>query len=45
LPALREDFGDKPAMILGADLLAPYRLVYDHAAAKFWLSRSNCKRS
>ncbi|WP_243050470.1 hypothetical protein [Dyella sp. RRB7] len=29
-PPLAQDFGGKPAMILGADLIGRYRLAYDH---------------
>jgi hypothetical protein len=29
-------------MILGADVLQGYRLVYDHEARKFWFTRSSC---
>lgn len=36
-------FGDGPAMILGLDLMAGYRLVYDHEAKLFWFDRSKCK--
>jgi predicted aspartyl protease len=43
LPVLTQDFGGKPAMILGADLLARYRLVYDHASHTIWLQASRCK--
>ena len=42
LPMLEHDFGGKPAMLLGADLLARYRLIYDHSARKIWLARSRC---
>jgi len=37
-------FGDGPAMILGLDLMAGYRLVYDHEAKLFWFDRSKCGR-
>ena len=37
-------FGDGPAMILGLDLMAGYRLVYDHEAKIFWFDRSLCRR-
>jgi predicted aspartyl protease len=37
-------FGDGPAMILGLDLMAGYRLVYDHEAKLFWFDRSQCER-
>lgn len=42
LPVLREDFGGKPAMLLGADLLGRYRLIYDHEDRKIWLRPSRC---
>ncbi|WP_114239580.1 retroviral-like aspartic protease family protein [Dyella sp. C9] len=42
LPVLTQDFGGKPAMILGADLLGRYRLVYDHASHTLWLPLSRC---
>ena len=37
-------FGDGPAMIMGLDLMAGYRLVYDHEAKLFWFDRSKCGR-
>lgn len=43
LPVLEQDFGGKPAMLLGADLLSRYRLLYDHEARKIWLRPSACK--
>jgi len=43
LPMLEADFGGKPAMLLGADLLSRYRLLYDHEARKIWLRPSICK--
>jgi hypothetical protein len=43
LPMLEQDFGGKPAMLLGADLLGRYRLLYDHEARKIWLRPSACK--
>lgn len=43
LPMLEQDFGGKPAMLLGADLLSGYRLLYDHEARKIWLRPSGCK--
>jgi len=43
LPMLEQDFGGKPAMLLGADLLARYRLLYDHQAHRIWLRLSGCK--
>lgn len=42
LPALQEDFGSKPAMLLGADLLGHYRLIYDHSSHRIWLRTSTC---
>jgi predicted aspartyl protease len=42
LPMLEHDFGGKPAMLLGADLLNRYRLLYDHEALKIWLRDSRC---
>jgi predicted aspartyl protease len=42
LPVLTQDFGGKPAMILGADLIGRYRLVYDHAAQTVWFEPSRC---
>lgn len=43
LPSLKLDFGSKPAMLLGADLLGRYRLIYDHSAHRIWLRASSCK--
>jgi hypothetical protein len=37
-------FGDGPAMIMGLDLMAGYRLLYDHEAKLFWFDRSRCER-
>ena len=37
-------FGDGPAMIMGLDLMAGFRLVYDHEAKVFWFDRSKCGR-
>jgi len=34
------DFGGKPAMLLGADLLSRYRLLYEHEARKIWIRPS-----
>jgi predicted aspartyl protease len=45
LPALTQDFGGKPAMILGADLISRYRLVYDHAAQTVWFQQTHCPSS
>ncbi|WP_430390695.1 retroviral-like aspartic protease family protein [Dyella sp. 20L07] len=42
LPVLAQDFGGKPAMLLGADLIGRYRLVYDHAAQNIWFQPSRC---
>ncbi|WP_139350777.1 retroviral-like aspartic protease family protein [Rhodanobacter sp. C01] len=42
LPVLAQDFGGKPAMLLGADLMGRYRLVYDHEARTVWFQRSRC---
>lgn len=42
LPVLTQDFGGKPAMILGADLIGRYRLVYDHATQTVWFLPSRC---
>jgi predicted aspartyl protease len=42
LPVLREDFGGEPAMLLGADLLGRYRLIYDHQGRRVWLRPSRC---
>lgn len=44
VPVLEEDFHGKPAMILGADLLGRFRLVYDHHDRKIWLQPSRCTR-
>ena len=35
----------RPAMILGMDILQAYRLVYDHEAKRFWFTSSGCKRT
>jgi predicted aspartyl protease len=45
LPALIEDFKGRPAMILGADLLGRFRLLYDHKAHRIWLRTSECRKS
>jgi predicted aspartyl protease len=42
LPVLHEYFGDKPAMLLGADILGRFRFIYDHAANKVWFLPSSC---
>lgn len=42
LPSLEGDFGSRPAMLLGADLLGRYRLLYDHAGHRIWLRPSRC---
>ncbi len=42
LPMLAQDFGDKPAMLLGADVLGRFRFVYDHASRKVWFLPSRC---
>jgi Aspartyl protease len=42
LPVLTQDFGGKPAMILGADLIGRYRLVYDHATQTVGFQPSRC---
>jgi predicted aspartyl protease len=42
LPVLMQDFGDAPAMLLGADVLGRTRFVYDHAARKVWFLPSRC---
>ncbi|MGC1549156.1 MAG: retroviral-like aspartic protease family protein [Rhodanobacter sp.] len=42
LAVLAQDFGGKPAMLLGADLMGRYRLVYDHAAQTVWFQPSHC---
>lgn len=42
LPALEDDFKGKPAMVLGADLLARFRLLYDHQGRKVWFLPSQC---
>jgi hypothetical protein len=34
--------GGPPAIILGADLMKGYRLVYDHEAKHFWFTPSSC---
>ena len=43
LPVLKADFKGKPAMLLGADLLGRFRVIYDHSARKIWFRRSQCK--
>lgn len=42
LPALKDDFKGRPAMILGVDLLGRYRLLYDHKGRRVWLRPSQC---
>ena len=42
LPMLIQDFGDKPSMLLGADVLGRFRFVYDHAAHRVWFLPSRC---
>ncbi|HTU71647.1 MAG TPA: retroviral-like aspartic protease family protein [Candidatus Baltobacteraceae bacterium] len=42
LPVLRRDFGSRPAMLLGSDLLGKFRLVYDHQARRIWIRASAC---
>ncbi|MBB5359362.1 putative aspartyl protease [Rhodanobacter sp. ANJX3] len=44
LSVLAHDFGRKPAMILGADLIGRYRFVYDHADQTVWFLPSGCSR-
>lgn len=34
---------DRPAMIFGMNALKIFRLVYDHAAKRFWFDQSRCK--
>lgn len=36
--------GDRPAMILGLDLMQGHRLVYDHDTKRFWFDTSRCVR-
>jgi len=40
---LAEDFQGEPAMLLGADLLSHYRLVYDHTARTVAFGTSRCE--
>lgn len=42
LPVLAQDFGDRPAMLLGADILGRFRFVYDHAGRRVWFLPSRC---
>ncbi|HTX57757.1 MAG TPA: retroviral-like aspartic protease family protein [Candidatus Acidoferrales bacterium] len=42
LPVLRRDFGNRPAMLLGSDLLGKFRLLYDHQARRIWIRPSTC---
>jgi predicted aspartyl protease len=42
LPSLKELYGDKPAMIIGVDLLQRFRLIYEHSQNRFWLRPSTC---
>ena len=42
LPSLKESYGDKPAMIIGVDLLQRFRLIYEHSRNRFWLRTSTC---
>lgn len=43
LPMLEQDFGGKPAMLLGSDLLGGYRLLYDHQEHRIWIRPSRCQ--
>ncbi|WP_109126591.1 retroviral-like aspartic protease family protein [Dyella sp. C11] len=43
LPVLLQDFHGEPAMLVGADVLGRYRLVYDHAARNIWFDTSSCQ--
>lgn len=43
LPMLQEDFGGKPALLLGADVLGKFRFVYDHAEHKVWFLPTRCR--
>jgi len=43
LPVLTQDFGDRPAMLLGADILGRFRFVYDHAGRRVWFLPSRCR--
>jgi len=45
LPMLKDDFGGRPAMLLGADLLGRYRVLYDHEARRIWIRSSSCKEA
>lgn len=42
LPVLEHDFKGQPAMILGADLMGFYRVLYDHADRRVWFRPSQC---
>ncbi len=44
LASLREDFGERPAVQIGTDLLDRYRVIYDHQARHLWLRPSRCSR-
>nr|WP_199047957.1 retropepsin-like aspartic protease [Dyella sp. ASV24] len=43
LPMLADDFHGEPAMLLGADLVGRYRLIYDHASKTIGFDASRCK--
>lgn len=42
MPVMKSLFGDRPAMVLGADLMQDFRVVYDHQQNRIWLARSAC---
>jgi predicted aspartyl protease len=42
--ALTEDFGEKPSMLLGLDVLGQFRVIYDHRANHIWFRPSTCAR-
>jgi predicted aspartyl protease len=43
LPSFKELYGDRPAMIIGVDLLQHFRLIYEHSQNRFWLRSSGCE--
>ncbi|ULU23877.1 retroviral-like aspartic protease family protein [Dyella terrae] len=43
LPMLADDFHGEPAMLLGADLIGRYRLIYDHASKTVGFDASRCE--
>jgi predicted aspartyl protease len=44
MPVMKSLFGDRPAMVLGADLMQDFRVVYDHQQNRIWLAHSMCAK-